>query len=240
MTNIEFSNGYDTLLNSYSGDISIELDEYEKSSFLTQAQEQIVKEIYSNNISSFEVDEETRRQLASLVKTKEFELKDSSDNTLKQKSNKYKHYEQVLPKDCWYIVYEELEDTSENACEDTSVLDIIPVTHDDYHRTIKNPFRGPSGSRALRLDKGDNGIEVEIITTLTNPIYRLRYLKQPKPIILQPMPNEATFSYVDNSEESLIATETSCELPEVLHWNILERAVQLAIASKHLYSNTGK
>ena len=48
MTTEEFSNEFDTLLNSYGENPStIELDEYEKSVFLTKAQEEIVIDLYS-------------------------------------------------------------------------------------------------------------------------------------------------------------------------------------------------
>ena len=42
----EFSNNFDVLLNSFSEGNSIELDEYEKSIFLTTAQEELVLELY--------------------------------------------------------------------------------------------------------------------------------------------------------------------------------------------------
>ena len=54
MTTADFSNGFDVLLNSYSkigafGDSmpDIRLDEYEKSLFLTQAQEDEVRSLYT-------------------------------------------------------------------------------------------------------------------------------------------------------------------------------------------------
>ena len=82
MTNAELSNGFDTLVSSYrrfkdfdKQEIldSIEFDEYEKSFFLTKAQEELVMSYYDGkNIygDSFEATEELRRQLDSLVKTK--------------------------------------------------------------------------------------------------------------------------------------------------------------------------
>ena len=57
MTTKEFSDAIDSLLMPHN----ITLDEYEKSLFLTQAQEQIVIELYSgrsNKVSSFESTEE--------------------------------------------------------------------------------------------------------------------------------------------------------------------------------------
>ena len=47
MTCAEFSNEFDILLNSYSNNPSdIKIDEYEKSIYLTQAQEEIIKNLY--------------------------------------------------------------------------------------------------------------------------------------------------------------------------------------------------
>ena len=82
MTNPEFSDSFATLLNS-NGIRStfgvpaslgtVVLDEYEKSVFLTQAQEEIVINLYNGKNpygDSFESTEELRRYLDELVKTK--------------------------------------------------------------------------------------------------------------------------------------------------------------------------
>ena len=82
MTTEEFSNEFDTLLNSYalspnkygmeSSPLTIELDEYEKSVFLTKAQEDIVISLYNGKNptgDSSEKTEEIRRYLSDLVKT---------------------------------------------------------------------------------------------------------------------------------------------------------------------------
>ena len=76
MTNKEFSNEFDTLVASYrrfknfddrENLDSIEFDEYEKSVFLTQAQEDLVKSYYSGKNpfrESFEANESLRRGLS--------------------------------------------------------------------------------------------------------------------------------------------------------------------------------
>lgn len=72
MTTEEFSNEFDTLLNSYSNEYSINIDEYEKSIFLSHAQEEILLELYNGKNQfedSFEGTEEIRRYLSNLVKT---------------------------------------------------------------------------------------------------------------------------------------------------------------------------
>ena len=79
MTNKEFSDGFSTLLNSFGITTNITLDEYEKSTFLTNAQEQLIIDIYSGrNViygKSFEQTEEIRRYLSNLVETYETSTK---------------------------------------------------------------------------------------------------------------------------------------------------------------------
>ena len=79
MSTEEFSNEFDTLLSSYAteelfGKVpnTIELNEYEKSVFLTNAQEEVIIDAYNGKgdfINSYEKSEEIRRYLSSLVKT---------------------------------------------------------------------------------------------------------------------------------------------------------------------------
>ena len=78
MTTEEFSNEFDTILQSYSVQNEfgqqnpIAFDEYEKSVFLTKAQEQIIITLYNGKNSSnesLEKTEELRRYLSNLIKT---------------------------------------------------------------------------------------------------------------------------------------------------------------------------
>ncbi len=56
MTTEEFSNEFDTLINSYSISELLSFDEYEKSVYLTKAQEEIVEGLYTGKVlgNSFE------------------------------------------------------------------------------------------------------------------------------------------------------------------------------------------
>ena len=71
MTIEEFSNEFDVLLNSYAannpfgiGQGLTQLDEYEKSVLLTEAQESIVRDLYNGKLTGngFESTEEQRRK----------------------------------------------------------------------------------------------------------------------------------------------------------------------------------
>lgn len=228
MTTEEFSNEFDTLLNSYStvppyGDenkLDITLDEYEKSVFLTKAQDDIVIELYTGKNQfgdSFEKTEEIRRYLSDLVKTVELSEKLTGYTGVSKSSMFFK-----LPEDVWFITYESATLKDERlGCLDGEEATIVPVTQDEYYRIAKNPFRGPSKGRAVRLDIGDGVIE--IISDYNIDKYLVRYLSRPKPIILE-----------DLSELSVngVKVRTECELNPVIHRAILERAVRLAIISK--------
>lgn len=228
MTTQEFSNEFDTLLNSYStvppyGDenkLDTTLDEYEKSVFLTKAQEEIVVESYTGKNQfgeSFERTEEIRRYLSDLVKTVVLSDKLTGHVGLSKTSMFFQ-----LPENVWFITYESATLKDERlGCLDGEEATIVPVTQDEYYRIAKNPFRGPSKGRAVRLDIGDGVIE--IISDYNIDKYLVRYLSRPKPIVL-----------VDLSELSVngIKVRTECELNPVIHRAILERAVRLAIISK--------
>ena len=232
MTIHEFSDAFDIALSSYQNttdytkqfaDTEIVLNEYEKSYFLTRAQEDIVKAIY-NGLSlsdSFEKTESAKRQLDALVKQIVYKGTTKQDTGLHDKFN---HYSFELPEDCWYIVFEQATTIkSDKKCDSEKVLEVYPVTHDDYHRIVKNPFRGPNTRKALRLDFGKS--QVEIVSNYVLGKYLVRYLSKPSPIVLCDLTAEGI------SIEG-ITTPTECKLSELLHQEILDRAVQLAVTSR--------
>ena len=222
MTNKEFSDGFSTLLNSFGVTPNITLDEYEKSTFLTNAQEQLIIDIYSGrNIiygKSFEQTEEIRRYLSNLVETYETSTKVTGKLGLSQDSVFFE-----IPQDTWFITYEVvfLKD-SRLGCLDGIEASVVPLPQDDLYRAKDNPFRGPSKDRVLRLDiKSDLA---ELISKYNVDKYLMRYISQPTPIILVDLPDGLSINGV--------STESECELNPVVHRAILERAVQLAIISK--------
>ena len=231
MTIEEFSDGFDVLVSSYKRfknfddqEVldSIEFSEYEKSIFLTTAQEEIITELYRGSTSTpFESSEELRRMLDSLVHQHIYLDSTEEGSTI---NDKFIHNTYNLPKNCWYIVYEQITTPeSSNKCESKKVLSVYPVTHDDYYRVAQNPFKGPNSRRVLRLDVGS--LKVELVSILPIGKYLIRYIAKPSPIVLCDLTSQGI------SIEG-INTPTECELSELLHQEILDRAVQLAVASK--------
>lgn len=221
MINQEFSDEFDTLVNSsaiLSTDSPRQFDEYEKSVFLTEAQEVVVKSLYNGNLvgKSFEETEELRRYLSSLVKTDSPKVSEAKGIT--RYSTLF-----ILPNDMWFITYETVISSDDKlGCAKGTTFEVVPVTQDELHKTLENPFRGPNKRRVLRLDLEDNA--VELISKYSIDNYEVRYLAKPDPIILTDLPDGLTINGLDK--------ETECKLNSNLHRPILETAVTLALKSR--------
>ena len=236
MTTSEFSNEFDVLINAYANNNAIgdnydknnlAFDEYEKSIFLTKAQEEIIIDLYNGKNpfgDSFEKTEEIRRYLSDLIKTYTTTDKKVGYTGLSKSSVFFE-----LPDDLWFITYESVNLKDDRlGCMSGEDISVIPITQDEYHRIGKNPFRGANERKALRLDLSNK--VVEIVSKYNVESYLVRYLSRPVPIILT--------NLADDLSINDISTKTECELNPVIHRAILERAVKLAIISK--VPNTGK
>lgn len=239
MTCQEFSNTFTTLLNSYNlqtayGDQTsrreIVLDEYEKSLYLTKAQEELVLSLYSGRNSAllgFEETEEMRRYLSNLV-VEAVKTPETNSGGMPLGVNPTKQFFS-LPEDVWFITYEAVNTTGDKACDTIEGMEVVPVTQDEFHRIKKNPFRGPNRRRALRLDLAD-GL-VEIVSKYSIDKYYIRYLRKPYPIILEKLPTEPEELSINGKTEPK-DINNPCELHEALHQRILDGAVVLALRSK--------
>lgn len=232
----ELSGRFDVLLNSYSqkaatGDsssrVDINLDEYEKSVYLTKAQEEVVVNLYNGkNIygDSFESTEEIRRYLDALVVTKTYSDSEAID-ALEPTSDLENTKVFPLPENIAFITLEKVTYSGEEGkCSlDGYSAKVYPITHDTYNTIKDNPFRGPTKYKALRLDYGEN--KVEIISKFPIKEYYIKYLKRPNPIILVDLTDENL--QIDGKSEVQDLT-----LNPLLYETILQRAVALAVASR--------
>lgn len=236
MTEQEFSDQFDILVDSYKRFKSlddrqildsIEFNEYEKSIFLTKSQETLIKECYSGTVTgiSFEQTEKLREELDALIvqesMTKEPNTTSSTLNPYKK--DKYKHslYKHKDDSNCWYIIYEQVIFEGDDPCIKDTVADVLPVTHDEYSRIVKNPFRGPNSRRVLRLNPAQDKIELVSLHDIKQ--YIVRYIKKPEPIVLEALPDGLTIDGIGASQ--------TCKLSESLHQLILDGAVRLALQS---------
>lgn len=222
----EFSNEFDILYNVIMSNQAPGLDEYEKSVFLTIAQESVVLDLYNGNSlgEAFEDTEMSRRFLNELIET-------SSINPVIDESLNIKRLEEnsqlfKLPSNILVITYEE-------ARFDANKIPVIPVTQDEYHKIKNNPFRGATTNRVLRLDF-DSKINdkkvtenyVELISLKPIETYFVKYLSKPTPIVLCKLTDLDPKLSINGVTE-----QTNCMLNDSLHRIILDRAVKLARTS---------
>lgn len=218
----ELSNLFDTLLQPYitkdnfGKQNTLAFDEYEKSIFLTKAQEQIVLELYQE----LEQSEEVRKYLSNLIKTDSYAPVGEQDETLI--NNNFKSYKVEISNDILFMIYEQCTLSDENNCINNKIVSVVPTIHDDLDKVLKNPFKSPNSRKVIRLDF-DNKIELISKYNISN--YKVRYLKKPNPIILVALEDNLS---INNGDTKVSNGETN----PILHERIVQRAVQLAVQSK--------
>lgn len=222
MTVKEFSDGFDTLINNNAvvnnfGITSspFSFDEYEKSLFLSIAQEEVVRGLYRGDLNgaSLEETEELRRSLDDLIKTSYPTVITNTRIGLDSKSKFYKLSDEV-----WFITYESVELIGKFNCKNNPTVRVVPMRQDEWHRTKENPFKRPNKRKVIRLDSGNN--EIELISEYPIQNYLIRYLSKPTPIILTDFDEGLSIDGFNRV--------TECKLNTALHKNILNVAVELA------------
>ena len=222
MTLEEFSLEFDILYNNITSNQAPGLSELEKSIFLTQAQEIIIKQYYKGDLEqSFENTEEVTEYLNTLVSQKKYLEKDKINNDSSiLLSSKHCSATFALPDDVMFITYESASvytKTGSLVPSTTKAILVVPTTQDEFFNIHKNPFRGPSKNRAVRLIAGE---KVEVISALPIKEYLVRYIRMPNPIVL---PGAEGIEPYNEYYEGL-----NTELPKSVHRNILLQAVSLA------------
>lgn len=167
MTNEEFSNSLDTLLNSYNtqagfGEGSnkqggIALDEYEKSVLLTQAQDIIVKSYFDKTLNQQGqgFDDSPRRQVdfSSLIKVAKYNREDTAHNYLKHDDDKCYDDRGLLvdlgiDKKILFILNERLEVTTDSG---KKIYVVVPINYREYDREMSKAYAQPLKKQAWRL-----------------------------------------------------------------------------------------
>lgn len=137
------------------------------------------------------------------------------------------------PSDVFIVINETLRTT------DGRYLQIEPLRYDTYADLMSKPFKRPLKNQAWRLmnsanvDTDGNATKyVELITNSDDVVakYSLRYIRVPKPIIVEDLPEGLTID--GESTQS-----TVCEIDPILHDDIVQRAVELA---KIAWTNSGQ
>ena len=237
MTTSEFSNAFDTLLSSYNtraefgegaSKREIVLDEYEKSVFLTQAQDIVIKAYFdsSTNSQGQGIDDSTRRQVdfSSLITVASpSKMEAEEGQTLQSFDDRGILYK--LPSNILIMLNEKVKAGNRNYV-------VIPINYAEYDRLMSKAYGQPLKKQCWRLFQNVSGIDItsEIIPTEGVEVsdYRIRYIRRPRPIIL----TNLSLEHQESLEIDGISSVTECELNPIVHMDILNKAVELALTSK--------
>lgn len=226
MTTQEFSNEFDVLYNNIMSNQAPGLNEYEKSVFLTKAQNEILKNYFNPKGNKYEegFDGSAKRQIDFSNITKAAILSAAEDNSYNKIDLRSTLFE--FPEDALFVINENLFVQSGSK---QLPLVVVPITFDEYMRLMNKPYKYPLKNQAWRfVNMGTDSRVVEMISskTLTGATYNIRYIKVPQPIILTNLSDNYSELSIGGKSE-----ETQCELDPILHPEILQRAVELAKAA---------
>lgn len=240
MTNKEFSNGFSTLLNSY-GSVApfggtlplggLVLDEYEKSVYLTMAQDILVKSYFDAQLNpqGQGFDDSQRRQVdfSSLLKVVELQPESEFSGTkMDGRSIVFKLDDDVL-----YIVNEMLLRLEGSAVVEQFV--VKPISYLEYDRQMSKAYSKPLKRQAWRLFQNtSDGFDIlsEVVPRKNEDIegqtwkYKVHYVMRPTPIVLVDLPDGLSVEGVSEA--------TECILNPSMHHDILVKAVELAYRSR--------
>jgi hypothetical protein len=228
----EFSLEFDVLYNNITSNLSPGLSEYEKSVFLTRAQEQIVKNHFGiksnskqeglNNSIKRDTDFSTLFKTVSINDNGITEILNPT-NTLNTRVRRF-----TIKEDYLFIINEfcEIEKRDSAGNVDTQLTTVVPLHYSEFARLNSGPYKEPNLHETWRIisdvvtvNESTFDLYIRYNWTLTN--YIIRYIKKPNPIILEEL-NTQNLT-IDGKHEV-----SSCELNPILHQEVLDRAVELA------------
>lgn len=256
----EFSYRFDILYNNISNNAAPGLNEYEKSVFLTKAQDEIIKNYFNPRGNKyregFEETEKRKMDFSSLLVVKNYSAGQAKTSDLRKFGGDTFHKKGVIfewPEDMLFVA-DETVDTNE-----AGTLSVVPMDNINYMRLMSKPYQYPTKTQCWRMvhtipnnymspSASSKSFYVELVTSYTIASYRLRYVKYPYPIILCTVGDRTTSPVEVENDLSIngytfsggeingvtyggVKNLPACELDEYLHEEILQRAVELAKAA---------
>lgn len=238
MTTEEFSNEFDVLYNQVNSNQAASLDEYEKSVFLTKAQNELVL-MYANprgNKFVQGIDDAPDKQydFSTLIVKGQQNLQNNSDGY------DPRSFCVNLSNNMLFLLNESVYNPTTK-----TVYQVQPITYNDYTKLMQKPFKYPAKNVVWRLIANNTNRTTSTTGSTSesestnhadqarfeligyglshNLQYKYRYLRYPRPIILTSLENAGLTLNHEN-------TVQDCELPQVMHQQVLQRAVELATA----------
>ena len=219
----EMSDQFDVLYNNIMSNAVPGLNEYEKSVFLTKAEYELVKNYFNPQGNKYRegFDDSAKRRIDFSMLMQTATLTRNSQQGFNPNSVLYS-----LPLNILVIVNEQVVLKSGNTVK--GIRQVIPISYDEYTRLMSRPYKQPLKSQAWELMTGQNSSRTVSELILNNndksyiPEFRIRYVRKPKPIIIEDL---------DVVSIEGVSEKTECELNPAIHQEIVQRAVELAKAA---------
>nr|DAG98507.1 MAG TPA: hypothetical protein [Crassvirales sp.] len=262
MTKEEFYQEFNVLYNNINSNVVTGLSSYEISVFLTKGQEQLVKEYFNPLGNKYKqgYDDSAKRQIDFVNLTSYIEAPASAfPQTIDSRAIAFVLPQDLLfiINEKLKIVYTYKEGNTNKTLTKEAV--ILPITNSDYNRLMSKPFGEPLRKQAWRLLQNNQrnaayvipnifyrlkdasfnttyGVVLKSnISYLTGPVYtyKLKYIRKPRPIIVEPLVGEYQGLTIDGKvgNEPIYNGTSPCELNEEIHREIVQRAVEIAKGS---------
>lgn len=226
MTTKEFDLEFDVLYDNVTSGKAPGLNAYEKSLFLTKAQDQILKNYFNPLGNKYQ-----EGYSDSAKRTVDFSniMKSSSISGSIGVNTTYKNtmiYNQ--PDDIFLPVSFNLRNP------DGKELQVKHVKEDELTRLFSKPYKEPFKGQAYKIDNSTTTKTYEIIVGRAgindNYTLHVRYIRVPSPIILTDFEEYERVLGIEDGYLILrgLRTVSECELDPLIHDEILDRAVNLA------------
>lgn len=246
MINSQFSNQFDLLYNNVSSNQAPGLNEYEKSVFLTKAQNDILLSYFnpkSNSVlEGFDASPIRQADFSNIIKGVSYEgaalmgtvnVAVNYNNPESVKSIEFPSDALIVLNEFVLVHRKQADPTKYNEVQ----LTVLPIDYVTFSQLQTKPYKRPAQYQAWKLLTTDSGNRrAEIIAGNNDSIQRyvIRYIKRPRPIILEDFTGSDVSLGVDEFGNPYTKAQ-ECELDPILHEDILQRAVELAKAA---YSGT--
>lgn len=239
MSSDEFKVRFDILFNNAMSNKAPGLTEYEKSVFLTKAQDEILKNHYTGNNerkAAFDADAKRQADFSNLISTLVLtidptNISDFTSRGFAVQDKKLNEIFIILNEELTFI--KQLSGTGEVYYSKT----VVPITIQNYSNLSSKPYPYPKKNQVWRIITGKNGQPDEIFTIIPTyedfvnlreyPYtgeYSIRYIRTPQPIITEDLPVLEGKQLTINGK----SLQSECELDSIVHEEILQRAVEIA------------
>lgn len=260
MTTTEMSNEFDILYNQVNSNQAPGVDEFEKSVFLTKAQNQVILAKFDPRGNKFQAG----FNINDLGQLRQYDFSTLIENTELDKitSQQYSPYDPraitfVLPDDYFLTLNESVV---ENYQQVPYIYQIIDISYSDYARLMQKAYQYPPKRSVWKLITKNGTVEEQTVVEDNPQVAQIQTERGAKLNTIQNVEvsgtfceligkfiNEDNITYkmryvkrptpivlVDLSEDGLsidnVNTVTPCKLPEGVHHIIVQRAVELCTA----------